>query len=184
MPQKLLAVLFSAIVLLSLCNSAVVPASASESAVISAAASSSEAIIKQISIDESANGSTVTLHVGDSLKINLEYYVIPYTWYLGPFDTSVLQNVDHYKVPIPPPAVGGGTEVWVFTVTGAGTSPVLLEYRPVFGGAADRTFSVTVDVLPPLSVPASSNLTIAILVAGLTVFIVWLSIKKSRPSQM
>jgi predicted secreted protein len=184
MTKKLLVILFSAIVLFSLCISAVVPASASQSAVISTAASSPEAIIKQISIDESDNGSTVALHVGDRLKINLEYYVIPYTWNLGPFDTGVLQNVDHYKVPIPPPAVGAGTEVWVFTAAGEGTSPVLLEYRRVFDGAVDRTFNVTVNVLPPLSVPASSNLTVAILVAGLTTFIVWLTVKKSRPSQM
>jgi predicted secreted protein len=181
MPQKLPAIIFSAIVLLSLCISAVVPAS--ESAVISAAASSPQAIIKQISIDESANGSTVTLHAGDSLKINLEYYVIPYTWHLGPFDTSVLQNVDHYKVPIPPPAVGAGTEVWVFTAAGEGTSPVILEYRRVFDGAADRTFSVTVNVIQPLAVPSSSNLTIGILVVGLTPFIAWLTLKKSRLPQ-
>jgi predicted secreted protein len=184
MPKKLLVIFFSVIVLFSLCFSAVVPASASESAVISTAAPSLNTITRQISIDESDNGRTITLHAGDSLKISLEYYVIPYAWHLGPFDTGVLQNVDHYTVLPPPPAVGAGTEVWVFTTTGEGTSPVLLEYRRVFDGAVARTFSVTVNVLPPLSVPASSNLTIGILVAGLATFIAWLTIRKFRQSQM
>jgi predicted secreted protein len=184
MTKKLLAVLFFTIILSSLSISAVIPVSASGFRVISAAASSPNTGLKQISIDESADGTTITMHVGDSLKVNLEYYVIPYIWHLGQFDTSVLQNVDHYTIVPPPPTVGAGTEVWVFTATGVGTSPIFLDYRRVSDGAVDKTFSVTVNVLALSSVPASSNLTVGILVAFLTAFIIWLILKKPRQSQI
>jgi predicted secreted protein len=181
--KKLLAILFVTIALFSLSISAVVPASASESSSIAMAASSPNTGLKQISIDESANGTTINMRVGESLTVNLEYYVIPYLWHLGQFDTGVLQNVDHYKIHPPPPIVGAGTEVWVFTATGAGTSPIFLDYSRVSDGAVARTFTVTVNVLAALPVSASSNLTVGILVVCLTAFIAWLTLKKPRKSQ-
>lgn len=179
MPKKLLAILLIAVSLFSLTISAGVPASASGFGINSTVAANPGP--NRISVDESSNGTNIGLSVGNSLTVNLKYTGgAPVFWNLGPFNTSVLQMVDNYFIPPANPHPGAtGTEVWVFKAIGLGTSPVLLEYRSVSGQVV-KTFNVTVNVLP--SVPASSNLTIGILAAGLTFLMAWLTLKKTRQS--
>jgi hypothetical protein len=134
----------------------------------------------EISIDESDAGKTITIVLGDTLKVNLQYYLIPADWSIIQLDTSILQNTDRYNIIPPPPIVGGGTTVWVFETIGTGTSPMLLEYRYNSGGSLIRTFSVTINVITAPPVPASSNTAMLVLIAGLAIIITWSLWEKQR----
>jgi|WetSurMetagenome_2_1015567.scaffolds.fasta_scaffold860036_1 hypothetical protein len=135
---------------------------------------------KQISIDESDNGSTVALCVGDTLEVKLNYAIVPYHWLLGQFDTGVIQLIDNYNIIPPPPIEGAGTEVWVFESIGLGTSPVLMEWTHVSDGAVVKTFSITVNVKEAQPVPALSTPAIGILAACMTAIIAWQIIEHKR----
>ena len=92
---------------------------------------------KEVHVDASYSGETVTLAVGDSLIVTLESNASTgYEWSLADnSDESVLQEAGHeYVAPEPTgtPVVGaGGEEVWTFTALSAGTSTISMEYvRP------------------------------------------------------
>jgi hypothetical protein len=137
----------------------------------------------EISIDESNAGQTITIVIGETLKVNLQYYLIPSAWNLIQLNTGVLQNTDRYNILPPPPIVGAGTEVWVFEAIGAGTSPMLLEYRSTLDGSLIKTFSATINVIAAPPVPATSNIALAVLIAGLAILTGWLT-RKNQHSQI
>jgi predicted secreted protein len=142
MRRRLLDVVLIAILLFSLTFMAV-PVSAA--GFIPSSSTMPYTSLDQVSIDESANGTTVSLTLGDDLSINLNYIAgAPFFWILQPFDTSVLEMTDNYKIPPSMPG-GTGTEVWVFKAIGPGTAPINLEYQNLSGEAVD-TFTVNVFV--------------------------------------
>jgi predicted secreted protein len=139
--------------------------------------------------DESTSGKTLDFYVNDTLTINLQSnHSTGFEWQLDQINTAVLQLVSHQY--IPPPGIGSnGTEVWVFQPIAVGTSPIIMEYsQPWQGGTkAAKTYNVTVNFIPgpaPISAPASTNLTTGILVAGLTVLIIWITFKRPRQSRI
>lgn len=104
-----------------------------------------------IQLDENDDGSAVTMMVGGTLIVTLESNATTgYAWELAELDTTVLENTDQTYTPPASGAAGApGTETWVFTARGAGTTTLRLEYRrptdPEGTEPAD-TFEVTVTV--------------------------------------
>ena len=183
MTKKLLATLFVVISLFTLCVSANASSSASEFTLGYAVSPNTGQ--HQISVDDSSTGTTISLSINDTLTINLKSNSSStgFSWQLDQINASVLNYVSHQHIPAPRP-MQPGTEEWVFQPVGVGTSAIFMEYsQPWPGGTKGaKTYNLTVNVTPP--VPASSNLAIGILTAGLAALIVWLSTKKRRQSQI
>ncbi len=145
MLKKFLSVLLVAIFLLVLVVSSVMPASASNYRHNLEFAPNSG--LQSVSLDESDNGKSITMYVGESLSVSLDTFGgVPVFWQLEPYNTSVLELVDSYNTP---PSMPGGpvTDVWVFEAIDQGTSQILLEYRTLSGELVD-SFNVTVNVGP------------------------------------
>jgi inhibitor of cysteine peptidase len=181
MSKKWLAILLVAV---SLCSLYFFTLPVSGVSDLSAAAPVSITTPQHISIDASANGTTVHLLEGDRLIVNLRYFAgAPFVWELDPIDTSVLENVGHERVPDQPVVPGSaGTDIWTFEGVGVGFSPVTLNNINFSNGTTAETFSVTVNV-GPTPVPATSNLATGILVAGLSGGIAWFTLRKVRRAQ-
>jgi inhibitor of cysteine peptidase len=181
MTKKLLATLLIVITSFSLVIFTAMPISASKFSNISTV----ESPQNHMSIDESCDGMTIQLSVGDNLVINLQSQPSTgFRWQLDQINASVLQKVSDQFIPPSPPVIGGiGTEMWVFQAIGVGSSPIGMEYSRSFQAGAARTFNITVNVTA-ITVPASSNLTIGIFVASLTALIAFFVIRKPRQTRM
>jgi inhibitor of cysteine peptidase len=152
MPKKLLAIFLSMISLFGLSIFATNSVSASEFTTTSGVDSSHKIANSEISIDNSDNGTTVQLKIGESLIINLaSTKSTGFSWQLNQINASVLEFVSsQYITPTMPGAPG--TEVWIFNAVGVGTSAISMEYIRLFSGTVGGTFDITVNVTPPQSV--------------------------------
>ena len=112
--------------------------------------------LADIYLDESANGSTVTVSVSEQIVVTLVSNASTgYQWELTQLDTAVLENTAQTYV-APAIAIPGapGSERWEFVARAAGTTTLRLEYRrPWEDQEVDPadTFEVTVTVSAPES---------------------------------
>jgi len=114
-----------------------------------------------IKVNESANGKTISLKVGQKLFINLvENPSTGYKWLMQGFEPSVLEDLETvYDKPVTP-AVGEGTTVtYIFKGKGAGKSSIKFIYQRPWAETLppEKKFSLTVNVTePPPSISKSS----------------------------
>ena len=107
----------------------------------------------ELRLDESADGTSVSLAVGGELVLALESNpTTGYMWALTGVDEALLKHIEHDYEPDPqPPQVvgGGGTEVWRFRAAAEGTTTLHMAYRRSWEPEQpDRTFSLTVTITP------------------------------------
>ncbi len=134
------------------------PAAASTSPGLSSSLGSYSSV--SISLDETADGTTIEVFAGDVIVISLESnHSTGFGWHLSDIsDDAVLQHTGYEWVP----ATGGvpgvpGTEIWTFRAIKSGTSTLLLEYyQPWQPENVAQTFTLTAGV-SPVGVPASSD---------------------------
>jgi predicted secreted protein len=138
-------------------------------------------------VDESSSGGHVSLQMGDTLivELNQQSGSTGFVWELiSNSDPSVLENVSHQT--LPPVQLGGiGKDRWTFSALKAGTSTFYMEYSQPWplGEKNARRFVLSVHVFDTLpAVPASSNLSLQLLIAGLagTMFFIILRRLKTR----
>ena len=101
-----------------------------------------------VRLDGRSNGRTVTLMVGDVVRVSLAGNpTTGYSWRLRGVNRAVLAPVTRRYVPTRPIRPGsGGTFVFTYRASAAGTTRLRLAYSRTPGGTAARTFSVGVVV--------------------------------------
>jgi predicted secreted protein len=138
-----------------------------------------------ITVDEASSGGTISLAAGDTLNVVLNQQTGSTGFAWGPVsnssDQSVLQNAGHQVQP--GTHLGQmGTDTWTYSALKAGVSTIYLEYSQSWSGYIGRSFSLTVQVLPP--VPAASSLSIGLMTGGLAgalVFLIWRRFSAQKP---
>jgi len=105
-----------------------------------------------IQIDESANGSEVTLRQGDTLTLKIEGNpTTGYTWEVAEVDEAVLSISGEAEYKSGSRLIGaGGTYTFTFKAAAPGTPPLKLIYYRSFeeGVPPVETFEVNVNVEP------------------------------------
>jgi inhibitor of cysteine peptidase len=153
--------------LLLLVSASVIPAVASTlPGVPSSLEASSNNNPAIISLDETADGTTVYMKPGDEIAISLQAnHSTLYRWHLaGNTDSSVLEYVSNEYIPPALPGPGKpGTDIWTFRALKPGSSTLTLESSA--SGNVGSTFSLTARV--KAEVPASSNTGLWLMIAGL-----------------
>ena len=93
------------------------------------------------------NGTTVELHVGDPLQIELaENPTTGYRWQL-PLPATPLLELQNDSFEVPTTACGaGGLRRWRFLAAQAGTAKIEMEHRRSWEKSAVEKFTLTVEV--------------------------------------
>ncbi len=105
-----------------------------------------------IKIDESANGSEVTLRQGDTLTLKIEGNpTTGYTWAISEVDETILSIAGEAEYKSGSLLIGaGGVYTFTFKAAAPGTTPLKLIYYRSFeeGVPPVETFEVNVNVEP------------------------------------
>jgi len=105
-----------------------------------------------IKIDESANGSEVTLRQGDTLTLKIEGNpTTGYAWAISEVDEAILSVSGDAEYKSGSPLIGaGGTYTFTFKAAAPGTTPLKFIYYRSFeeGVPPIDTFEVNVSVEP------------------------------------
>jgi inhibitor of cysteine peptidase len=104
-----------------------------------------------VTITDMDNGKPVALHIGDTLRIELEANATTgYEWSLGLVDPSIVQQRGEPEYIGPEQALpgAGGTSVWTFEAVRSGTTQLVLHYARPFETDVEpiQVFEITVDV--------------------------------------
>lgn len=105
-----------------------------------------------IKIDETANGSEVTLRQGDTLTLKIEGNpTTGYAWEVSEVDEAILATAGEAEYKSGSPLIGaGGTYTFTFKAAAPGTTPLKLIYYRSFeeGVPPIETFEVNISVEP------------------------------------
>ncbi len=117
----------------------------SAAVLITAAAGLAGQIVR---VGQKANGTTVTLHKGDKLRVSLA--ATPgtgYSWHVLAADRSVVKPAGSRYVPRRPIRPGsGGTAILSFTAVAPGRTRLKLGYVQAGRSRADKRFGLTIVV--------------------------------------
>jgi inhibitor of cysteine peptidase len=105
---------------------------------------------RTIALDQNANGQTVTMKTGETLKVSLRSDPINgYAWQVEKIDPQYLEaSPDMQYTPVGNDPVAGGTQVLTFNALKAGTTQLGLSYQRSSGEGVSlpKTFTITVEI--------------------------------------
>lgn len=97
-------------------------------------------------IDQDQSGATVQVSDGDTVEVKLAGNpTTGFNWETTEADSTVIEQEGDPVFDADEELLGSpGVVTITYTIVGSGTSPLTLEYKPVSGGEATDTFSVTI----------------------------------------
>jgi inhibitor of cysteine peptidase len=105
---------------------------------------------RTVALDENANGQTVTMKTGETLKVSLRSDPINgYAWQVEKIDPQYLEaSPDMQYTPVGNDPVAGGTQVLTFKALKGGATQLGLSYKRSSGEGVSlpKTFTITVEI--------------------------------------